>query len=193
MPRKINLVFTALLLSCGLLSCTEQTEVASTEMQNVQGPAPSTNFNTEITIREIMASLVDPHADALWNSVRVISDADGITEFYPETDEEWTALRINAVTIIEGSNALMMPGRLVAPPGAAGIFPEFELTPEEVQQKLDADFLSWVAFSRGLQDAAIEMLDAVDAQDPDTLSDSGAFLDEACEACHAFYWYRAGI
>mgnify|MGYP000267560873 CR=1 FL=1 len=193
MPRKISLVFTALLLSCGLLSCTEQAEVASTEMQVEQEPAASTNFNTDITIREIMASLIDPHADALWNSVKVISDENGITEFFPETDEEWTALRINAVTIIEGSNALMMSGRLVAPPGAAGIFPEYELTPEEVAERLGEDFQSWVGFARGLQNAAIEMLDAVDTQDPEKLSDSGAFLDEACEACHAFYWYRAGI
>jgi hypothetical protein len=162
-------------------------------MQVEQEPAASTNFNTDITIREIMASLIDPHADALWNSVKVISDENGITEFFPETDEEWTALRINAVTIIEGSNALMMSGRLVAPPGAAGIFPEYELTPEEVAERLGEDFQSWVGFARGLQNAAIEMLDAVDTQDPEKLSDSGAFLDEACEACHSFYWYRAGI
>ena len=193
MPTKISLILTTLLISCGLLSCSEQAEVASTAIPSEQAQEATINFNTQITIREIMASLIDPHADALWNSVMVISDANGITEYFPETEEEWTALRINAVTIIEGSNALMMPGRLVAPPGAAGIFPEFEFTPEEVEERLAADFQSWQGFARGLQDAAIEMLDAVDNQDPEKLSDSGAFLDEACEACHSLYWYRAGI
>jgi len=193
MLKKISLVFTAILLSCGLLSCTEQAEVALTEMQNEQEPGASTNFNTQITIREIMASLIDPHADALWNSVTVISDADGITEYFPETDDEWTALRINAVTIIEGGNALMMPGRRVAPPGATGIFPEFEFTPEEVQEKLDSDPQTWAGFARNLQDAAIQMLDAVDNRDTEKLSETGGNLDEACEACHGYYWYSTGI
>ncbi|MDG2175713.1 MAG: hypothetical protein P8M72_06245 [Gammaproteobacteria bacterium] len=193
MPIKVSQILTVLVFSSGLLSCSEQAEDTLAEIQSEQAQEAPINFNTQITIREIMASLIDPHADALWNSVRIISDANGITEYFPETDEEWTALRSNAVTIIEGSNALMMPGRLVAPPGATGIFPEFEFTPEEVAERLVADFQSWEGFARGLQDAAIEMLDAVDAQDPDKLSDSGAFLDEACEACHSVYWYRAGI
>jgi hypothetical protein len=155
-------------------------------------PAPAT-YDTRITIREIMASLVDPHADAIWNSLRVVSDSNGITEFYPETDEEWLSLRISAVSIIEGSNSLMMPDRKVAPPGAEGEFPEFEFTPQEVEQKLAADRQSWVGFAGSLQAAAIELLGAIDNRDTDKLTEWGAHLDEACENCHSVYWYRAGI
>jgi len=172
-----------------LTSCSE----APVETQDTAAaPAPSP-YDTRITIREIMASLVDPHADAIWNSVRVVSDSNGITEYFPETDEEWLALRISAVSIIEGANALMMPDRKVAPPGAEGEFPEFEFTPEEVEEKLAADRQSWVGFAGGLQAAAIEILDAVDNRDTDKLTKWGAHLDEACESCHAVYWYRAGI
>jgi len=172
-----------------LTSCSE----APVETQDTAAaPAPSP-YDTRITIREIMASLVDPHADAIWNSVRVVSDSSGITEYFPETDEEWLALRISAVSIIEGANALMMPDRKVAPPGAEGEFPEFEFTPEEVEEKLAADRQSWVGFAGGLQAAAIEILDAVDNRDTDKLTEWGAHLDEACESCHAVYWYRAGI
>ena len=154
---------------------------------------PAVPFDTGITIREIMDSLVDPHADALWNSVRVISDSTGIHEYQPETEEDWATLRISAVSIIEGANALMMPGRRVAPPGAQGEYPEHEFTPEEVEVALAADRQSWVGFAQGLQNSARQILNAIDARDVEGLSDGGAIMDEACEACHSHYWYRAGI
>jgi hypothetical protein len=182
-----------------LASCTNESETGETgtEAPSVTTVAPDpvqgSPYHTGITIREIMASLIDPHADALWNSVRVVSDANGITEYYPETDAQWLSLRISAVTMVEGANALMVPGRRVAPPGAEGEFPEFEFTPEEVAEKLAADRQSWVGFAGGLQDAALELLDAVDNRDTDKLTEWGAHLDETCEACHAVYWYRAGI
>lgn len=150
-------------------------------------------FSNRITVREIMDSLIDPNADKLWNSVRVVSDVNGIVEYYPETDEEWSALRISAVSLIEGVNALMLPGRRVAPPGAVGEFPEYEFTPEEVEEKISADRSSFTGFARNLQDAAFELLDAVDSRDTEKLTEWGAYLDEACEACHSNYWYRAGI
>ena len=195
--RKTNMIkglfgMTAVLLA----SCSGspgETATGTPASINVSGAATAPPYYNGITIREIMASLVDPHADALWNSVRVVSDENGITEYIPETDEDWLALRINAVSIIEGANALMMPGRRVAPPGAEGIYPEYEFTPEEVEEKLAADRQSWVGFARSLQDAARELLDAVDNRDTDKLTEWGAHLDEACEACHSVYWYRAGI
>lgn len=150
-------------------------------------------FSNRITIREIMDSMIDNNADILWNSVRVVSDINGIVEYYPETDEEWSDLRISAVSLIEGTNALMIPGRRVAPPGAVGEFPEYEYTPEEVEEKLAADRQSFIGFVQNLQNAAFEMLDAIDTRDVDMLSEWGAHLDEACEACHSNYWYRAGI
>ena len=176
-----------------LVSCSEAAPPPQ-PTQSVAPPAAATqSYNTDITIREIMASLVDPHADAIWNSVRVVSDANGITEYVPETDEDWLALRIGAISIIEGANALMMPGRQVAPPGAEGEFPEYEFTPEEVAAKLTADPDSWIGFAGGLQNAAFEILGAIDARDTDRLVEWGAHLDETCEACHSVYWYRDGI
>lgn len=155
--------------------------------------ADSPAFHTGISIREIMASLIDPHADALWNSVRVVSDVNGITEYAPETDDQWSDLRNSAITIIEGANALMMPDRPVAPPGSTGEFPDYEFTPEEVEARLAADFLSWTGFASDLQEKAIDTLEAIDVRDAEKLSEAGAYLDEACEACHSVYWYRAGI
>ncbi len=181
-----------------LVSCSAD-QAANTEVA-VTAPAltptttvPAASYNTDISIREIMASLIDPQADKIWNSVRVISDSNGITEYTPETDEEWGALRRSTIAIIEGSNALMMPGRSVAPPGAQGEFPEYEFTPEEVQARLEADFTSWTGFAENLQDNGLGILDAIDNRDTEKLSEWGAYLDEACEACHSAYWYRVGI
>lgn len=182
----------ALLLTFATLtSCSEPApEAPSPEAATTQA---ASGYNTTVTIREIMSALIDPSADALWNAVRVVSDENGITEFYPETDEEWNTLRLEAIRIIEGANGLMMPGRRVAPPGASGEFPEFEFTPEEVQEKLDADRASWNGFAGRLQGNALDILHAIDNRDPELLTEYGAYLDEACEACHANYWYRAGI
>ncbi len=187
--------FSALLfsvVSLALVSCSEPPAPSESASTNAAQPSASP-YNNEITLREIMNSLIDPHADALWNAVRVVADSNGITEYAPESEEDWNALRISAISIIEGANALMVPGRRVARPGAVGEFPEFEFTPEEVEEKLALDRQSWVEFSRGLQNAAFELLDAVDNRNPDQLSEYGATLDEACEACHSIYWYRAGI
>ncbi|MDC1528353.1 hypothetical protein N8600_04750 [Gammaproteobacteria bacterium] len=182
-------------ISLSLASCSDSSTPEQDLMSASANEAESlaSPYSNEITLREIMSSLIDPHADALWNAVRVVADSNGITEYAPESEEDWNALRISAVSIIEGANALMVPGRRVARPGAVGEFPEFEFTPEEVEEKLAADRQSWVQFSRGLQNAAFELLDAVDSRNADLLSEYGALLDEACEACHSVYWYRAGI
>lgn len=187
-----KVVAASVFLGTFLLSACSPPQETGTAATNAPEPEP-VPYNNVITIREIMASLVDPHADALWNSVRVVSDADGITEFVPETENDWLALRISAISIVEGANALMVPGRRVAPPGAEGEFPEYEFTPEEVEEKLAADRQSWIGFAGGLQDAALEILDAVDNRDTEKLVEWGAHLDEACESCHSVYWYRAGI
>lgn len=182
-------------ISLSLASCSDSSTPEQDLMSASANEAESlaSPYSNEITLREIMSSLIDPHADALWNAVRVVADSNGITEYAPESEEDWNALRISAVSIIEGANALMVPRRRVARPGAVGEFPEFEFTPEEVEEKLAADRQSWVQFSRGLQNAAFELLDAVDSRNADLLCEYGALLDEACEACHSVYWYRAGI
>jgi hypothetical protein len=164
--------------------------------QSVSAPAAQPGsamemFNTTATIRDVMNTLVDPSADELWNSVRFEVDEAGAREMRPETDEEWAALRRAAIAIIEGGNALMIPGRRVAPPGATTEFPAYEYLPDEVAAKLAANPVPWDGFAQGLQAAAGDMLHAIEARDADQLSEFGAALDEACENCHSQYWYRA--
>ena len=99
-------------------------------------PAPYAEFNTSITIRDVMNTFIDPSADAIWQAVRFEMDENGSREIIPESEEEWEVLRKHAISIIEGANALMIPGRHVAAPGSTTEFPAYEYLPEEVEQKL---------------------------------------------------------
>lgn len=147
-------------------------------------------FSTTLTIRDVMNTLIDPNADALWSAVRYEIDENGTREFLPEDEEDWETLRRQAIAIIEGANALMIPGRLVAPPGSTTEFPDFEYLPEEVETKLLEDRQAWIGFAQYLQETTFPVLEAIESRDVIRLSERSGIIDEACEACHSQYWYR---
>jgi hypothetical protein len=118
-------------------------------------------------------------------------DETGAREIYPETEKEWDDLRKHAISIIEGANALMIPGRRVAASGSTTEFPAYEYLPEEVEQKLGEDRTSWLIFAQALQAATLNVMDAIAARDVIRLGESGGLVDQACESCHMQYWYRA--
>lgn len=168
---------------------TQQQTPAASASNGASGELP---FNTRATIRDVMNTLIDPHVDALWNAVRIVVDEQGVQEYAPETEEEWEALRRNALSLIEGGNALMIPGRRVAPEGAGAVYPDYEYLPGEVAEKLEQDPDSWVGFARGLQQSVLPALEAVEARDTEALIEAGEAINAACEACHTQYWYRPG-
>ncbi len=149
-------------------------------------------FRPTATIKDIMLGIIDPNADAIWNASAIVVDFEGIHESFPETDEEWDALRYSALTIIEASNMMLIPGRQVAAPGDQSEFPGIELEPEEIADLIAADPETYARLSLGLHDAATEMLAVIDARDPETLLNIGDNLDRACERCHLEYWYPGG-
>lgn len=141
------------------------------------------------TIEEIMRHMIDPAADAVWESVVTDVTADGVVEHVPETDEEWQALRGHALTLVESTNLLLMPGRAVAAPGSRSEMPGVDLEPEQIAALLAADRTAWDAFVTGLHGSGLEVLAAVEARDVDALLVAGDGLDLACENCHLRYWY----
>jgi hypothetical protein len=138
-----------------------------------------------------MQSVVDPNADALWESVATISDEHGITEKQPRTDEEWAAVRRNAIAVIEGSNLLVMPGRQVVATGKKLEDSDVEgiLKPQDIQKLIENDRATLIERAHGLHSAAMAILAAIDAKNPQALSEAGGALDEACENCHLKFWY----
>jgi hypothetical protein len=153
-------------------------------------------FHLTATIQDLMEGQIDPSADALWDSVAYIATTAGIEDRKPRTDEEWKTVRTSAVTLIEATNLLSMPGRRVAadaqasghalsgPPPGLG-----ELTHTEIQQRVESTHEGFEQFAHGLQDAGLKALAAIDAKDPQGLMDAGGAIDAACEACHVTYWY----
>lgn len=147
------------------------------------------DFRPTGTIQDIMDSIVDPSADAIWASVATIVDTEGIHDMRPETDEEWAEVRRDAVKVLEATNLLLIPGRNVAEPGVTSENPDIELAPEQIQELIDQDRAKWTDLAHGLHDMAMITLEAIDNQDADGLLDSGQGLDIACERCHLNYWY----
>jgi len=146
-------------------------------------------FRTTATIKDIMDSVVDPSADFLWESVATIVTKKGTEERRPRTPEQWKEVRRRAIAMIEGTNLLIMDGRIVARPGEQSENPGIELGPEEIKMLIDDDRASFIKFAHALHDAGMQALAAIDKKDADALSDSGEKIDEACEQCHLKYWY----
>lgn len=143
------------------------------------------------SIQEIMQAVVDPSADALWESVSSTTTAAGIEEKRPQTDEQWAELRHLAIRLAEAPNLLVLPGRPVAHAGrtledhhVAGI-----LTADAIQAKIAADPAAFGRRAQALQDAAVSALAAIDARNVDRFVEAGGHIDQACEACHLQYWY----
>ena len=148
------------------------------------------HYRLAASIQELMNGIIDPSADALWDSVAFIATESGTEDRRPRTDEQWNAVRTSAIMLVEAANLLSMPDRRVAadlpntPPPGIG-----ELRHELMQQRIDATHDGFVEFARNLQDKALMALTAIDARDAQGLMDAGGAIDQACEACHVTYWY----
>lgn len=153
-------------------------------------PAPSDQYRVRATVKELMDSIVDPASDAIWGSVEVVVTLEGTVEKQPKTDDDWKALRRHAVSLIEVSNLLLMPGRKVARPGEKAEDARVDLQPEEIEARIAQDRSVWVSHAHTLQDAALKSLEAIDTRNVKALVDTGETLDQACETCHKTYWYR---
>jgi hypothetical protein len=153
------------------------------------GDSSSSSYRTTSTIKDIMDSVIDPSADFVWDSVQVVATLQGTEEHAPKTDDDWKAVRRHAISLVEASNLLIMPGRRIAKPGEKADDPNVDLPPEEIQRLVDADRDAWVRLALGLHDAASQTLAAVDSRDVKALLAAGEVLDEACESCHKKYWY----
>jgi hypothetical protein len=153
-------------------------------------PAP-TPFKPVASIQEVMQALVDPAADALWESVSSTTTAAGIEDKRPQTEAEWTELRHLAIRLAEASNLLVVPGRPVAHAGRPLEDHHVEgiLKADDIQARIAADPAAFAQRAQALQDAAVATLAAIDERSVDRLVQAGGHIDQACEACHLQYWY----
>ena len=148
-------------------------------------------FRPAASIQDLMTSIVDPSADALWEAVSTEMTGKGTEEKQPRTDHEWLAVRRNAVALLEAGNLLMMTGRAVTHGGKATEDAHVDgvSSPQQVRQSIDANPALYQASALQLHAAAAQALAAVDARDTARLLVAGEKLDHACESCHSAFWY----
>lgn len=116
-------------------------------------------FNTTISVKDLMANVVDPTADGVWESVGTISTKEGTFERAPATDEEWNLVKAKAITLVEIGNLLMLPQR-------SGGNDE------------------WIKLSQDLIAQSQRAIAAAEAHDKDGVFNTGADIYEACVNCH---------
>ena len=152
---------------------------------------PAQRYQPTGAIQEIMAAMVDPSADLIFQSVATITTADGVEERRPRTDEEWAKVEHAALTLAEAANLLRMPGRAVAGAKPGGPDSEFvpELTPEQIQERIDDDRDEWDRHTAALMAQARRAIEASRNRDAEGLLLMGGDLDDVCEQCHLVYWY----
>jgi hypothetical protein len=144
-----------------------------------------------VSVKELMANMIDPLADNIFDAVWWASGKNGPEEHRPRSDADWEKVRVGAVTLAEGIYLLKVP-RPFAPPGdvnnSVGPNPP-ELSPAQIEAKRANDPVLWNAKIEALRNVALETLEAVKKKDVDALFEAGSDLDEACETCHLEYWY----
>ncbi len=156
--------------------------------QSAKPAAAAADYKPVFPIEEVMGHIIMPNADLLWGSVATNVSAKGIEEIAPKTDDDWERVRNYAVTMVEATNLLLIPGRRVAEEGKKKADAS-ELSPEEIEAKIKADPAMWASHVTQLRDVAMESVAAIDKKSADGLVEAGDHLDKACEACHLVYWY----
>ena len=112
--------------------------------------------------RDLMKSVIDPHADIVWESVKTTITAAGTEEKTPKTAEEWAAVRNAAVVLAESGNLLMMTPRA-------------------------KDGGDWMKYSRELIDASEAAVRAAEARDAKRIYEIGGDINDKCMQCHEHY------
>jgi hypothetical protein len=155
------------------------------------GSLGRTEMKAVVSVKELMRYTIDPISDNIFDAVTYESTKKGVKEVFPKTDEDWEKVKIGAVTLAEAIYLLKLP-RPFAPAGdvnnSTGPNPP-ELSPAQIQAKLDADPVLWDAKIQALRNVALSVMEIADKRDTKELFEAGENLDKACEACHLEYWY----
>jgi hypothetical protein len=177
----------ALILAIGITAVVAP-RVAAARRPGLPPAAPATPIGS---LKDVMEGIVEPSANVLWDAVSVnVGDA-GVQENKPTTEEQWAMLRHNALMLAEAGNLLKMtrPVARADQPSEPAKPDAPELTPPEIQQKIEHDRTLWNKYADALQEKAVVAMRATTDHDADALLNVGAEIDTACENCHLEYWY----
>jgi len=183
--------------SCGLLGillcgCAPKQDTTAAAQPGSAAPAPAASPLKPIAgVQDVMAAMVDPAADFLWESVSTTVTKGKTVEKQPRTDAEWAEVRRQAIILTEGANLLMMDGRHVVKEGShlEDHGTPGNLTAAESEKAIAENREAFIAFAQALREVGVSMLGAADARNPQGLIDAGDTMDQVCEGCHLKFWY----
>lgn len=142
-------------LLAGLAACSPESEIE-------EAIAADATYNTSLNVQELMALVLEPASDILWDSGGWVVDASGYEELYPTTDDGWEYVRAQAAIVVESGNMLALPGRA-------------------------EDNDAWMIYSEGLSEAGMLAMEAARTQNEEDFFQAGAQLYSVCTACHQAY------
>ena len=116
-------------------------------------------------VHDLMAYVLDPAAEAIWDSAGFVITEEGETNLAPTNQEGWDKVKHGAKVISESSYLLSMPERAV-------------------------DQAQWVALSMALKGMGEKAFKAAENEDSEALFEIGAELYQICVACHQIYWIK---
>jgi len=156
-----------------------------------QAPPPQAPGNVG-TLRDVMHMIIESQAQIIFDSVAITVTTAGTDERQPTTDEEWDAVVHAAFNLAEAAHLITTPGRRVARPeeedkSAA----EVELTPRQIQAKIEENRDLFLRHAKDLQDVAMQAYKVALDKNVQGLWDVGEPIDKACENCHLEFWYPA--
>lgn len=156
LASKLNKNTLLLLIGVLLAACSAPEETATADTTG--GP----NYNTTLNVQEVMALVLEPASDILWDSGGWVLDASGYEELYPTTDEGWDYVLAQAAVVVEAGNMLALPGRA-------------------------EDNDAWMIYAEGLSEAGVLAMEAAASHNEDDFFQAGAQLYSVCTACHQAY------
>jgi len=171
-----------------LIACKQ----ASTPLAKVEMTEPAhAQLEATAGIQDIMAYMIDPAADFLWDSVSTSVTSAGTEEKQPRTDAEWNEVRKQAVILTESANLILMADRHVARAGNTleDHGTPGNLTATESERAITTDRATFESFAHALRDVGKRMLQAADEKNPQAILDAGDTMDQVCEGCHLKFWY----
>jgi hypothetical protein len=187
--------FLTLALPVLILTACTQDPAEPTALEQAPDTAAVQNAAPEATgpatVEELMTESIMPNVDRIWRAVSYIANAEGVTETAPETDDDWAQLRTSALELIAAGDELMNTNREILSGDFDQATTSFQYSPEEIKQLLTDNPEPWQNYIQEMQDSTRMTLQAIELKDVIGLQDFGARINQACEGCHADYWYRA--
>jgi hypothetical protein len=171
--------------------CTSKPTSATSNAATPAAPSLDSSLSPTLSVKELMEHIIDPTADWIFDAAVIDISHKGVTETKPLSEDDWLKVERGGWVLAESTNLLKIPRRMVPAgeedkPHQPG---EPELSPDQIQAKIEKDRALWYKYADGLKTAALDAVRIAKARDIDALFKAGDVIDQACESCHLEYWY----